>query len=385
MMESSELALFQALNIEYAIHGEAKHKLAELLTEVKKEELIQFAKTVKLVGYSKLNKENLASALTQHLASVEYLEKSVMLSTDRELEFWQAVYNNPEQLTGKIVPGQYRFLQMQGILYSFYDQEKLSFVIPDEIKAVYDEINWIELMKVREQKQLVLQYILAATHLYGTISLEELVEIYNGQNVQAITIEEFEDIANYYLQRPHTYEWYNGHFISTYFEEDNMDDYEDLLELVEGKPRYLPSKEILLKYADDLYYEITPSYKQLYHHLIDELHINVMLATDIMDDVQLACSMEEPLQEIMFEFERRDVLFKDMKQIQKVTGLVIELYNDTRLWSNVGFTPAELASFSQEVQSKPPVLSLVGPSNKIGRNEPCPCGSGLKYKKCCGK
>lgn len=24
-------------------------------------------------------------------------------------------------------------------------------------------------------------------------------------------------------------------------------------------------------------------------------------------------------------------------------------------------------------------------SNKIGRNDPCPCGSGSKYKKCCGK
>lgn len=24
-------------------------------------------------------------------------------------------------------------------------------------------------------------------------------------------------------------------------------------------------------------------------------------------------------------------------------------------------------------------------SNKVGRNKPCPCGSGKKYKKCCGK
>ena len=23
--------------------------------------------------------------------------------------------------------------------------------------------------------------------------------------------------------------------------------------------------------------------------------------------------------------------------------------------------------------------------NKVGRNAPCPCGSGKKYKKCCGK
>ena len=22
---------------------------------------------------------------------------------------------------------------------------------------------------------------------------------------------------------------------------------------------------------------------------------------------------------------------------------------------------------------------------KVGRNDPCPCGSGLKYKHCCGK
>jgi SEC-C motif-containing protein len=24
-------------------------------------------------------------------------------------------------------------------------------------------------------------------------------------------------------------------------------------------------------------------------------------------------------------------------------------------------------------------------SEKVGRNEPCPCASGAKYKKCCGK
>ena len=24
-------------------------------------------------------------------------------------------------------------------------------------------------------------------------------------------------------------------------------------------------------------------------------------------------------------------------------------------------------------------------SQKVGRNEPCPCGSGKKYKQCCGR
>ena len=30
-------------------------------------------------------------------------------------------------------------------------------------------------------------------------------------------------------------------------------------------------------------------------------------------------------------------------------------------------------------------LPFVRPTPKVGRNEPCPCGSGLKFKKCCGK
>ncbi|HDP54206.1 MAG TPA: prepilin peptidase, partial [Bacteroidetes bacterium] len=27
----------------------------------------------------------------------------------------------------------------------------------------------------------------------------------------------------------------------------------------------------------------------------------------------------------------------------------------------------------------------INPLKTIGRNDPCPCGSGKKYKKCCGK
>jgi uncharacterized protein YecA (UPF0149 family) len=32
-----------------------------------------------------------------------------------------------------------------------------------------------------------------------------------------------------------------------------------------------------------------------------------------------------------------------------------------------------------------PQKQVIREGGKIGRNDPCPCGSGLKYKKCCGK
>jgi preprotein translocase subunit SecA len=33
---------------------------------------------------------------------------------------------------------------------------------------------------------------------------------------------------------------------------------------------------------------------------------------------------------------------------------------------------------------EPQARTVVRDAPKVGRNDPCPCGSGLKYKKCCG-
>lgn len=39
----------------------------------------------------------------------------------------------------------------------------------------------------------------------------------------------------------------------------------------------------------------------------------------------------------------------------------------------------------EEVVEHEPLTPIVRETPKVGRNEPCPCGSGLKYKKCHGK
>jgi len=52
---------------------------------------------------------------------------------------------------------------------------------------------------------------------------------------------------------------------------------------------------------------------------------------------------------------------------------------------------SELATFVKEEDTwyykdsvAPKVKQYFRPGPKIGRNQPCPCGSGKKYKKCCG-
>ena len=40
---------------------------------------------------------------------------------------------------------------------------------------------------------------------------------------------------------------------------------------------------------------------------------------------------------------------------------------------------------AEQAGNMPKVETVVHEGPRIGRNDPCPCGSGKKYKKCCGK
>ena len=61
--------------------------------------------------------------------------------------------------------------------------------------------------------------------------------------------------------------------------------------------------------------------------------------------------------------------------------ILSEMANSTRLWSNNGRTPNEIF----ELYERPRLNKLPSKTVKVGRNDLCPCGSGKKYKKCCGR
>ena len=95
------------------------------------------------------------------------------------------------------------------------------------------------------------------------------------------------------------------------------------------------------------------------------------------------------------------VTIADPDERATVLTMAKRMFYTTRLWSLFGRTPLDiiaqnattidtkLADFIQlmqtdadyDVPQEPQKIA----SAKIERNSPCPCGSGLKYKKCCGK
>ena len=62
--------------------------------------------------------------------------------------------------------------------------------------------------------------------------------------------------------------------------------------------------------------------------------------------------------------------------------LATNLYNALPAWQLCGWSERELRE--RETGQKT-FYNPDGTVRKVGRNEPCPCGSGKKYKNCCGR
>lgn len=67
--------------------------------------------------------------------------------------------------------------------------------------------------------------------------------------------------------------------------------------------------------------------------------------------------------------------FTDMDEANEMLYELRKFANNTRQWVVKGNIPAELIALKKGKAK----------NQKVGRNEPCPCGSEEKYKNCCLK
>lgn len=213
-----------------------------------------------------------------------------------------------------------------------------------------------------------------------------------------------------------------------------------------GKPLVVPPD--LLKYADEDYYEETPQTRSMMQFLnglpfstVDGLSKQEAAEEalwdmiDIINDVSIP--MTQDTQRVLDTLDSYGFQLQGMSQVQRFMGLYTDLSNHTRMPSNKGKRPVDMRAGNTE---KPPQFTF-GPGlqkaiqsgqlnadelktmfsqgdsipdtlrqnlvsevdralqpgeekwiggtlikgAKIRPNDPCPCGSGKKYKKCCGK
>ena len=92
--------------------------------------------------------------------------------------------------------------------------------------------------------------------------------------------------------------------------------------------------------------------------------------TSLTNELEIDSIEEESEIELVIDFSK---LYYNM-----IEAKATWLYNLSE-WENI-FDQDEIKEIKQQYHN-----DHIAISSKVGRNDPCPCGSGKKYKKCCGK
>ena len=127
------------------------------------------------------------------------------------------------------------------------------------------------------------------------------------------------------------------------------------------------------------YIDATAAYKDLAQFFMREHGCEVLKAADITGELLILLQNGGSMQEAV-EYLDELGLMKDDRKAEAIVPLLIAFNNTTHLWPLKGHTPNELMAASGQGK----VISFDEVRRqKVGRNDPCPCGSGKKYKNCC--
>ena len=280
----------------------------------------------------------------------------------------------------------------------------------EQIDALYEKLPLS-----KAEVDLIHTYMDAAARLYGLISLAKLRDIYNGQNTPVDPVT-FIQVATLLACEKNDYEIIErtdvpsntpeevleaGEVAADYlFVEDPESSLRDLRRQQKGKPYKILPKAGFLKYADPDYYPVTPARTAMLKYLQRRAAKLTLPVEDFCTAIQEIIVIDAPMQEVINIVEAEGLVFNKHWDIGEFAALYKDLNNTTHKHANCGHTPNEMFAMSDkgrklteriapvgqmslfdEPEEKPKLTLVGGPS----RNAPCPCGSGRKYKNCCGK
>ncbi len=128
----------------------------------------------------------------------------------------------------------------------------------------------------------------------------------------------------------------------------------------------------LLKNPDD---EVKGTVKEL----AEKYGVDIMIMTGFLDGINDSLKEENPIEEMEEDTQVNLVFDKELLYKNMVAAGADWLY-ELPEWEEIFDEDKRKALYREQKSS----TTIVKP-DKIYPNDPCPCGSGKKYKKCCGK
>lgn len=290
-------------------------------------------------------------------------------------------------------------------------------IMPQEVRMAYEELRSDELTLKWRKRNWMYKCIEAGKYLYGVMTYEALRELFALRYPNAGMAE----VMELFDTTPLYYQWFterDGKLVLNGFEQNDY--YKYLEEKVQGDiPFYVPAaKEIEELYdqgsiisleshqkikafmeeklgcdPDTAALKIHDLYETVNNHMRVNDAVEAFISGGLGADASVGDAKGQSADDARFEFGSDEDRFR-------FTELYIEMSRDCRIRDNRGHNYYEMVAImsskgrstgisggsaggsggSSSAHKNTPVRRV-----KIGRNDSCPCGSGKKYKNCCGR
>lgn len=334
-----------------------------ILGRTTKEEIYYITKNLGLKGVSSLNKAKLIDVLIDNYEQLIY-SKLILFDKSRFKELENIVKNKGIcTLDDEDISERASYYATYGLIYPGSIDEMPACVMPslvmDMIKKYSNDFTMKKTLKINDEIITLTKGMLEA---YGVISIENLTKKLNMYGVEK---NEFY-IETILLEGMDLYDYYiDGEFIV-----NDYIDYEEIEEILHccSDDYEFIDKEEIRAMSKEGWIANTNYGKRFIKEFKEFFCIEDEVLIDVMESMWLNIQYDD------FDHVMSKML-EDIKGQERIILRTItsDFLNSVRLWNLRG------RSMSKEVKKE------IVHSVKVGRNDPCPCGSGKKYKKCCGK
>lgn len=285
-------------------------------------------------------------------------------------------------------------LMKYSVIYPGVFENKKVLFMPTELVRAFAQLDGTELQNIvrRNTEWILLTHGLL--YFYGVMNawhVRERIETLTGQAVDMLELMNVMSFAcDFYGQVRQT---------SHGYQDSRVLDATRIVEEQSKRPSvdYYPfTKKQLLRAGAPDYFHKTPALNGFINFLLQHYDLDATETNDIASQMTNMINEDSTLPLIM-KYLQSLLEFPDFEFLQVMTAEVQSLYNNTRQWALKGHMPTEL--FHEEWkhllplpaeplkidQSSAKIVELSPRRTRVGRNDPCPCGSDKKYKKCCGK
>ena len=357
-----------AMNKKLACKKEIKFTLDGCLSDLTKERLSKIAASYEIPQRSKMKKDQLVEAIKNVIMEPSVLNDKLNGFAQENLKLLDNLKNEEYILSTEKYLLSYEALLNYGVIFTYLKDEDVLMVMPKEVKEVLNNVSNDE---NSERYIEVVKYIVAFAEAYGVYEPEILVETFNIHNEEKLSLEEFESIFEKYVASSKIVKRYKEYIIESVLLY-SLESLEQLLEKrKEIKDYYKLDKEKVESYSKEFHCNMTEAHIGLYDMLF-KLCADKGMADKLFEDICGPLVFSDiNIQYIIAELKKKNIQFNTMVQFQKAISQIQKVNKNTRKWHLKGYTENELA--------------LIPSKKLLGRNEPCLCGSGRKYKKCCGR